>query len=153
RFDLARGSIRETDVEALHIAAQTLEPDLVRARTGPQRFGLFMLALARAEPVDLYLHGLIPEGIGLRDEARFCRDVENLQLRLRRIAFARHRVAVSLQSRPRICERIDHPQLRDLARVAPDERELLRIARPGDVARGLTGARVVLLLAFLALLL
>src|SRR5262249_22506200 len=97
------------------------------------------------------------EAAVLRSHLRLRGHVEHEHLLLRDVLFARHRVAVGLERRPRIRQRVDDPQVLHLAFVAPDEYEPFRVVRPDDVdgrdARVLVGRRRVLLRLVLLILL
>ena len=104
--------------------------------------------------------GLILKAFGLDLDAVFGLHVEHEDLRLRRILLAGHGVAVGLERGTRIGERVDDPEVLDLAHVAADERELARVARPlhlhrrhARVLRVDVLALLLLLLVFLLLLL
>ncbi len=104
---------------------------------------------------------LVRESVGLDAHTPFRRHVEHPHLRLGDVLLARHGVAVRLEGRTRVRERVDDPQVLHLAGVAPHRREPARVLRPADLdgrhARVLVLAvplrRVVLLLLGVVLLL
>src|SRR4051812_2630410 len=184
RVHFAGVGVGDADVEALHVSAQAREVDLVgggaqpfRRRAGvgtaaptaaatlaavlpllpaAKRACLFALARARGRSGDREI--LVLEAIGLHLRLLLRRDVEHVHLFAVDVLFARHRVAIGLERGARIRERVDDPQVLDLAFVAAQQRELLRIGRPDN--RGGRHARVrglrlrgVLLLRGLLLLL
>src|SRR5262249_49130008 len=78
---------------------------------------------------------LILEPVGFDYDARLRCEVENLQVGLRDIDFARHGVAIGFERRARLGERIDHPEVGDLALVVPVDGEFARVLRPVDADR------------------
>ncbi len=142
RLDLAGGGVGNADVEAMHVAAEAREVELVRPVVQP-----FLRARRRlrsagptAAPAPRACHralrlggnadGLILKALRLDLDAVFGLHVEDEDLRLRRVLLAGHGVAVGLERGTRIGERVDDPEVLDLAHVAADERELARVARP-----------------------
>src|SRR4051812_5201848 len=184
RAHFARVRVGDADVEALHVAAQAREVDLVRGGAQPlrrragvrttaptaaatlaavlsllpsaKRACLFALARARGRSGDRQV--LVLEAIGLHLRLLLRDDVEHVHLFAVDVLFARHCVAIGLERRARIRQRVDDPQVLDLAFVAAQQRELLGIGRPDDRSGGharvrVLRLRVVLLLRGLLLLL
>ncbi len=182
----SRPGIGDTDVEPLLVATEAREVDLVGRGTQPLRgcgrasatlttaAALAPLALAAAEPARVFalpLGGrrggnrqpLVLEAAVLDAHLFPAGDVEDEHLLLRDVLFAGHGVAVGLQRRPRIGERVDDPEVLDLAVVAANQRETPGIGRPdnGDGrhpgvlvgGRGAVLLRLVLLILVLLLLL
>ena len=152
RLHLPRRDVERAEVEPVQVAAHAGEIQLVGVGTLPDGLGLVPLPLARRGLVHLDLDALILERRRLRDRPCLGRDLKGLELELGRVRFSRHRVRVCLEGRARVGERVDHPQLRDLALVAAQQREPLRVARPGQVRRR-AGIAILLPLAFADVLL
>ena len=142
RLDVARGGVGDADVEAMHVAAEAREVDLVGAVVQPLLRPRRRLRSARPATATASGTGdgalrlgrdadrLVLEPIGLDLEAALGFDVEDEDFGLRRVLLAGHRVAIRLERRAGIGERVDDPEVLDLAHVAADERELARVARP-----------------------
>src|SRR4051812_18738696 len=177
RAHFARVRVGDADVEALHVAAQAREVDLVRGGAQPlrrragvrttaptaaatlaavlsllpsaKRACLFALARARGRSGDRQV--LVLEAIALHLRLLLRDDVEHVHLFAVDVLFAWHRVAIGLERGARIRERVDDPQVLDLAFVAAQQRELLRIGRPDN--RGGRHARIRVLRLRVVLLL
>src|SRR4051812_1552864 len=177
RVHFAGVGVGDADVEALHVSAQAREVDLVgggaqplRRRAGvgtaaptaaatlaavlsllpaAKRACLFALARARGRSGDREI--LVLEAIGLHLRLLLRRDVEHVHLFAVDVLFAWHRVAIGLEGGAGIRQRVDDPQVLDLAFVAPQQRELLRIGRPDDRGGGDARVRVLRLRGVLLL--
>ena len=78
----------------MQIAAAAREIQLVRSVGDPLRLGLLLLAADGGRRRRRDLQRLILEAVGFHLHAALGRDVEDLDLRLRDVGFAGHRVAI-----------------------------------------------------------
>ena len=149
RLHLAGLGVGHAHVDAVQVAAEAPEVELVRRVAEPPRLGLLLVAVARERPGGGHLEGLVLEGVGLHRDPLLRVAVEDQQFLLIDVLLARHRVAVGLELRPRRRERVDHPEVRHLALVGSRRRELLRVLRPlradGRHPRAVLVLRVALL--------
>jgi hypothetical protein len=130
RLHLAGGRVGHAHVDAVQVAARPPEVQLAGGRGHPARLGLLLLAVAVEHRRRRDVERLVHEPVGLHLHVLLRAAVEHDELGLVHVLLARHRVAVGLELRPRLGQRIDHPQVGHLALVHALDGELGRVLRP-----------------------